>query len=68
MVLDNLRNTIREVADVVGISFGSCPAIFPDALDMKRAAGKIVPKFVNFGHRSGDVDNVQQRSRFGVDF
>ena len=28
MVLDNRRISIREVADHVGISFGSCQAIF----------------------------------------
>ena len=40
--------TIREVADDVGISFGSCQAIFTDVLEMKRAAAKIVPELLNF--------------------
>ena len=30
MILDNCRIPIREVADDVGISFGSCQAIFMD--------------------------------------
>ena len=44
MILYNCQITIREVADDVGISFGSCQAIFTDVLGMKRVAGKIVPK------------------------
>ena len=36
MILDNLRITIREIADDVDISFGSCQAIFTDDLDTKR--------------------------------
>ena len=62
IILDNHRITIREVADDVGISFGSCQAIFTDVLGIKRATAKIVPKLQNFeqktispGHRSGDV-------------
>ena len=38
MILDNRRISIREFADDVGISFGSCQAIFTDVLGMKRAA------------------------------
>ena len=72
MFSDNRWITIREVADDIGMSFGLCQAIFTDVLGMKLAAPKIVPKLLNFekkkttshGHRSGDVDNVQQRSRF----
>ena len=48
MILDNRRITIRRRADDVGISFGSCEAIFTDVLGIKRAAAKIVPKLLNF--------------------
>ena len=48
LFLDNRRIAIREVADGVGISFGSCQAIFTDVLGMKSAAAKIVTKFLNF--------------------
>ena len=51
LILDNRRNTIREAygsAHVVGISFGSCQAIFTDVLGMIRAAVKIGPKLLNF--------------------
>ena len=62
MIFDNLQITIREVTNDVGISFGSCQAIFTDVLGMKRAAAKIIPK--SHGHRSGEVDDFQRRSRF----
>ena len=48
MILDNRRITIRDVADDVGISFGSCQAIFTEVLVMKRKTVEIVPKLVNF--------------------
>ena len=38
MILDNRRVTTREVAYDVGMSFGSCQAIFTDFLGMKHAA------------------------------
>ena len=48
MILDNRRIIIREVADNVGISFGSWQAIFTHVVGMKRAAAKNVPKLLNF--------------------
>ena len=39
-------------------------AISTCVLSIKRAAAKIVPKLLNLGHRLGDVNNVQRRSRF----
>ena len=41
MILDNRRNTIREIADDVSISFGSYQAMFTNVLGMKNAAVKI---------------------------
>ena len=61
IILDNRR--IREVADDISISFGSCQASFTAVLGLKRAANKIVRKLLNFEqkqHRSGDVDDVQR--------
>ena len=49
MILDNRRITIREVADDVGILFGSCQAIFTCVLGMKRATEKIFNFLLNFG-------------------
>ena len=42
MILDNRRITIRDVADDVDISVGSCQETFTDVLGMKRAVAKIV--------------------------
>ena len=36
MILDNRQITIREIADNVSISFGSCQSIVTDVLGMKR--------------------------------
>ena len=60
MILDNRRITIREVVKDVGISFGSCQAIFTDALGMKRAAVKIVPKLLNFDQKQRRMDIAQE--------
>ena len=48
IVMKNRRITIREVAEDVGISVGSCQAIFSDILGLKRMAAKFVPKLLNF--------------------
>ena len=48
MFLDNRRIIIREVADNVGISFGSSQAIFAEFLGIKRASPQIFPKLLNF--------------------
>ena len=45
--MENRRITIREVAEDVGISVGSCHAIFSDILGLKRVAAKFVPKLLN---------------------
>ena len=59
MILDNRRITIIEVADDVGISFGLCQAIFMDALGMKRAARKLVPKLLNCEQKQRSMDIAQ---------
>ena len=56
---DNRRITIREVADDVGISFGSCQAIFRDVLGMICAAAKIVSKLLNFEQKQRRMDIAQ---------
>ena len=55
MILGIRRITITEVVEV-GISFGSCQAIFIDVLGKKRAAVKIVPKFLNFEQKQRFTD------------
>ena len=48
IVMEHRRITIIEAAEDVGISVGSCRAIFSDILGLKRVAAKFVPKFLNF--------------------
>ncbi|KAK9872873.1 hypothetical protein WA026_020227 [Henosepilachna vigintioctopunctata] len=48
MVFENLRITFRKVAEDIGISIGSCHAIFSDVLGMQRVATKFVPKVLKF--------------------
>ena len=60
MFLHNRRITIREVAADVGISFGSCQAIFMDVLGIKRAASKIVPKLLNYELKQRPMDITQE--------
>ena len=48
IILGNHRIIIREVTNDVGISFGSCQAIFSEVVGMKRAAAKIVLQLLNF--------------------
>ena len=56
----NCQITIRKVADDVGISFGSCQAIFTDALGIKCAAAKIVSKLLNFEKKQHRLDIAQE--------
>ena len=55
-ILDNHRITIREVADDVNISFGSCQAILTDT-------AKIVPKLLNFEQKQRHTDIAQESWR-----
>ena len=58
--LDNRRNTIKEVAEDVGISFGSFQATFMYVLGMYRAAVKIVPKLLHFVHKQRLMNIAQE--------
>jgi len=40
------RLTVREVANEVGVSIGSCHSILTDELGMKRVSAKLVPKLL----------------------
>lgn len=48
MVMNDRGITIREVADDVGISIGSCHEIFSYVLGMKRVAAKICSEIDRF--------------------
>ncbi|UYV76804.1 hypothetical protein LAZ67_14002066 [Cordylochernes scorpioides] len=47
MILANRRITVREVAEDLNISDGSCHSIFINDLGMRRVAAKFVPKLLN---------------------
>ncbi|UYV83278.1 hypothetical protein LAZ67_23000391 [Cordylochernes scorpioides] len=47
MILVNRRITVREVAEDLNISIGSCHSIFINDLGMRRVATKFVPKLLN---------------------
>lgn len=54
IVLANRRITVREVAEDLNISIGSCHSILTNDLGMRRVAAKFVPKLLN-------VDQKQHR-------
>ena len=60
MVMNDRRITIREVADDVGISIGSCHEIFSNVLGMKRVAAKFVPKLLNFEQKQRRMEVAQE--------
>ena len=60
MILDNCRINIRDVADDVGISFGSSQTIFADILGIKCAAAQIVPKLLNFQQKQRRMHIAQE--------
>ena len=60
MVINDRRITIREVADDVGISIGSCHEIFSNVLGMKRVAAKFVPKLLNFKQKQRRMEVSQE--------
>ena len=69
MILGNRRIPVREVVDDVGISFGSCQAIFCEYFRQETCGSDDCSKIVKFwtktkshGHRSLDVDDIQRRS------
>ncbi|UYV67884.1 hypothetical protein LAZ67_5002380 [Cordylochernes scorpioides] len=47
LILANRRITVREVAEDLNISIGSCHSIFIYDLGMRRVAAKFVPKLLN---------------------
>lgn len=48
LVLQNRRLTIRDLADAVGISYGSVQIILKDVLGLKQVKSRLVPKMLNF--------------------
>ncbi|UYV82536.1 hypothetical protein LAZ67_21002715 [Cordylochernes scorpioides] len=56
MILANRRITVREVAEDLNISIGSCHSIFINDLGMRRVAAKFVPKLLNCDQKQHRMD------------
>ena len=56
MILDDRGSVVKQVADDVGISFGSYQEILKDVLGMKRASAKIASKLLNFKQKQPRMD------------
>ena len=60
MIRGNLRLTVREVADEVGISIGSCHQIFTEKLQMRRVCAKFVPRLLSDDQKENRVEISQE--------
>lgn len=60
IVLANRRITVREVAEDLNISIGSCHSILTNDLGMSRVAAKFVPKLLNFDQKQHRVNIAQE--------
>lgn len=56
IVLANRRITVREIAEDLNISTGSCHSIFTNDLGMRRVAAKFVPKLLNFDQKQNRIN------------
>jgi len=60
VVRGNRRLTVREVADVVGISIGSCHQIFTEKRQMRRVSTQFVPRLLTDDQKENRVDISQE--------
>ena len=60
IVLTNRRITVREVAEDLNISIGSCHSIFTNDLGMRRVAAKFVPKLLNFDQKQHRINIAKE--------
>ncbi|XP_041367081.1 protein GVQW3-like [Gigantopelta aegis] len=66
IVRQDRRITIKEVADIVNMSFGTVHAILTSDLSMHRVAAKFLPRLLNPDqkqHRVGVCEEVRQQTR-----
>jgi DNA-binding Lrp family transcriptional regulator len=54
------RLTIREIAEEVNISFGSCQAILTEDLAMRRVAAKFVPRLLSDDQKSQRLEVCEE--------
>ena len=55
VILEDRRQTIHDVCNRVGLSYGSCQCILADELNMRRIAAKFVPRLLNNDQRDHRV-------------
>ena len=55
IILEDRRQTIHDVCNRVGLSYGSCQRILVDELNMRRIAEKFVPCLLNNDQRDRQV-------------
>ena len=68
LILQNRHLSIREIAEDVRISFGSCQAILTDKLNMQRVAAKFVPCLLTEQQKANLVNiNLELLNRVSVD-
>jgi len=60
VIRGNRRLTVREFADEVGISIGSCHQIFTEKLQMRRVRAKFVPRLLTDDQKENQAENSQQ--------
>jgi len=60
LILQNRRLTIREIAEYVGISFGSCQAILTEKLNLHRVATKFVHHVLTEDQKANRVNISQE--------
>ncbi|KAG5342640.1 SETMR methyltransferase, partial [Acromyrmex charruanus] len=60
IVLANRRITVREVAEDLNISIGSCHSIFTNDLGMRRVVAKFVPKLPNFDQKQHRINIAKE--------
>ena len=59
VIRGNHHLTVREVADEVSISIGSCHQIFTEKLQMRRVSAKFVPRLLTDGQKE-NRDKISQ--------
>jgi len=60
VIRENRRLTVREVADEVGISIGSCHQIFTQKRQMRRVSAKYVPRLLTDDQKENRVEISQE--------
>ena len=51
VILEDRRQTIHDVCNRIGLSYGSCQRILADELNMRRIAAKFLPRLLNNDQR-----------------